>query len=47
MADWIWVPFGVVSGMGVLDGVEDRRRGRGSFVVNVGHPTVTNGDFVA
>jgi len=34
-ADCIWMPFGVVSvigrGMGVLDGVADRRRGRGSF----------------
>ena len=35
MADWIWMPFGVVSGVsrgiGVLDGSGDRRRGRGSF----------------
>jgi len=51
MADWIWIQFGVVSGvgrgMGVLDGGGDHRRGRGSFGVNVGHPIVTNGDFVA
>ena len=42
--------FGVVSGvgqgMGVLDMGGDRRRGRRSFGVKVGHPTVTNGDFV-
>jgi len=34
-ADWIWMPLGVVSGvglgMGVLDFGGDRRRGRGSF----------------
>ena len=34
-ADWIWMPFGMVSGvgrgMGVLDGGGDHRRGRGSF----------------
>jgi len=41
MADWIWMPFGVVSalsgvrlGMGVLDFGGDRRRGRGSLGVN-------------
>ena len=27
--------------MGVLDGDGDRRRGRGSFGVNLGHPIVT------
>jgi len=47
-ADCIWMPFGVVSGvglgMGVLDFDGDRRRGRGSFGVN---PIVTNGNFVA
>ena len=36
--DWIWMPFGVVSGvrlgMGVLDFGGDRRRGRGSLGVN-------------
>ena len=46
-ADWIWMLFGVVSGvsqrMGVLDESGDRR---GSFGSNVGHHTVTNGDFV-
>jgi len=34
-ADWIWMPFGVVSGvgrgMGVFDGSGDRRTGRDSF----------------
>jgi len=29
--------------MGVLDGGGDRRRGRGSFGIKCGHPTVTNG----
>jgi len=45
------MPFGMVSwfgrGMGVLDGGGDRSRGRGSFGVNLGHPIVTSGDFVA
>jgi len=49
-ADWIRMPFRVVSGvgrgMGVLDGGGDRRRGRGSLGVNLGRPIVTNGDFV-
>ena len=35
MVDWIWMPFGVVSGvglgMGVLDFGGDRRRGSGSL----------------
>jgi len=35
MADWIWIPFGVVSGVsrgtGVLDGGGDHQRGRRSF----------------
>ena len=35
MADWIQMPFGMVSGdgqgMGVLDEGSDRWRGRGSF----------------
>jgi len=39
-ADWIWMPFGVVSGvgrgMGVLDGSGDRQMERGSLGVNVG-----------
>ena len=51
MADWIGMPFGVVSviglGRGVLDFGGDRRRGRGSLGVNLRHPIVTNGDFVA
>ena len=50
-ADWIRMPFGVVSmvgrGMGVLDGDDDHRR-RGSFLgVNVGHPIEPSGDFIA
>ena len=32
---------------GVLDGGSDRRRGNGSFGVNLGRPIVTSGDFVA
>jgi len=48
-ADCIWVPFEVVRGVGreigVLDGVKSSK-GRGTFGVNVGHPIVTNGDFV-
>ena len=43
------MPFGMVSrvgrGMGVLDGRGNRRRGKGSFVVNLGRPIVTNGAF--
>jgi len=39
--------FGVVSGVDRRMGVLDRRMRRGSFGVNVGHPIVTNGDFVA
>ena len=50
MADWILMPFGVVSGvgqgMGVLDGGRDRLREGTILGVNVGHPIVTNGDFV-
>jgi len=45
--DWIWIPFGLVSGvgqeMGVLDGGGDRRKGRAILGVNVWHPIVTNG----
>jgi len=43
------MPFGLVSGvsrgMGILDGGGDRRRGRGSFGVNLARPIVTNGAF--
>ena len=50
-ADWIQMPFGVVSGvglgMGVLDFGGDRRRGTGSLGVNLWRPIVTNGYFVA
>ena len=44
------VVSGVRRGMSELDGgwvYGDRRRGRGSFGVNLGRPIVTNGDFVA
>jgi len=48
MADWIWIPFGVVSGvgrgMGVLDGVVIVEWEGAVFGVNVEHPIVTNGD---
>jgi len=50
-AEWIRMPFGVVSrvgrGMGVLDGGGDHRRGRAALVLNLGCPIVINGDFVA
>ena len=50
-ADWIRMPFGVVSGvglgMGVLDFGGDGRRRRGSLGVNLQRPIITNGDFVA
>jgi len=45
--DAVWDGEWVGRGMGVLDGGRDRRMGSGSFGVNVGHPIVTNGDFVA
>jgi len=45
------MPFGLVSrvgrGMGVLNGVEIVEGEGVVLVVNVGHSTVTNGDFVA
>jgi len=41
-----WVVSGVGRGMGVLDGVEIIKREGAIFVVNVGHPIVTSGDFV-
>jgi len=37
---------GVGQGMGVLDGRGDRRRAGAVLVVNVGHPIVTNENFV-
>ena len=50
MADWMWMPFGLVNGvglhMGVLDFGGDRRRGRGSLGVNLRRPIVTKKDFV-
>jgi len=48
---FVWMPFGVMSGvglgMGVLDFGGDRRRERGSLGVNLRRPIVTNGDFGA
>jgi len=48
-ADWIRMPFGVVSGvsrgMGVLDAGGDRRRGRGSFGGEFGASHCNNGAF--
>jgi len=41
------VVSGVGLGMGVLDFGGDRRRGRGSLGVNLWHPIITNGEFVA
>jgi len=42
-----WMVSGVGQRMGVLDGVEIIE-GKGAVLgVNVGHPIVTNGDFVA
>ena len=45
------MPFKVVSGfgrgMGVLDGVEIVEGEAAVFGVNVGHPVVTSGDFLA
>jgi len=50
-ADWIWMPFVVVSGigggMGVLDEGGDCRREGAVLGVNVGYPIVTNRDFVS
>jgi len=50
-ADWIRMPFGVVSGFGLGRGVLDfggDRQGEGAvWGVNLRHPIVTNGDFVA
>ena len=49
-ADWIWMPFRMVSwvgrGIGVLDGWRSSK-GMGSFDGKCGHPVVTSGDFVA
>jgi len=48
-ADWIRLPFGMVIGvvrrMGALDGGGDHRRA--VLEVNLGHPVVANGDFIA
>jgi len=47
-ADWIRMPFGMVSGVsgwrGVLDGGGDLQKGRGIFGGEFGRPTVSNGD---
>jgi len=48
-ADWIRIPFRVVSGvgrgMGVLDGLVIVEGERADFGVNLGRPIVTNGAF--
>jgi len=49
-AEWIWIPYEVVSGvnrgMGALDGGDDQ--GKGAVLgVNLGCPIVTSGDFAA
>jgi len=41
------VSDGVDRAMGVLDGGGERRRESVVWVVNLEHPIVTNGDFVA
>jgi len=50
-AEWVHMPFGMVSGvdrgMDVLDRGGYRRKGRGSFGVNLGRPNITSGEFVA
>jgi len=50
-ADWIQMPFGVVSGvgrgMGVLNFGGDRRREGSVWGVNLRRPILTNGNFVA
>jgi len=49
MAEWIRMPFGIVSGvgqgMGVLDRGGDRRREEAFLGVNLGRPIVINEDF--
>jgi len=49
-ADWIWMPFRVVSGvgrlMGVLDGVVIVEEEGAVLGVNLRRPTGTSGDFV-
>jgi len=51
MADWLWIPFRVVSGvscrMGEIDRVEIVKWEGTILEVNVGYPTVTNGHFAA
>jgi len=51
MAEWIRVPFAVMSvvgrGMGVLDGDSYRRREGTVLRVNLGRPIVINGNSVA
>ena len=48
-AEWIRIPFGMVSGvgrgMGVLDGVAIVEGSGAVFGVNLGRPILTNGDF--
>jgi len=45
--DAVWVVSEVGWGMDVLDGDGDRRREESVLGVNLGHPIVTTGDFVA
>jgi len=47
MADWIWIPFQVVSGVsrGILVVIVEEEGA--VFKAYVGHPIVNNGDFVA
>jgi len=51
MADWIWIPFGMVCGvsrvMGVLDGVMIVEGEWAVSGVNLRRPIVINGAFVA
>ena len=50
-ADWVWMPFGMVGWLGPrvrqVVGVGDCPMGMGNLGVNVGHPIVTDGEFVA
>jgi len=50
-ADWVWMPFRVVSGVGrgigVLNGGGDCRKEMAVLRINVEHHIITNGEFVA
>jgi len=47
IGDAVWVVSGVGQGTGLLDVGGDRRRGKTVLWVNMGHPIVSNRDFVA